>query len=276
MSTAIGSSEHTGSVPSHKWLLADTWSSFKRWMKKNLRNPFVVFVTLVQPVVWLVLFTQVFEAIAQLPGFATESYLAFFAPAVVIQIALFAAASSGINLVFDMREGVFNKLLASPADRTAMFFGKTLAEAVVTSIQVVIVLVVALVLGATVETGFLGALGIIAIALLFSLGFAAFSNIVALTTQNEDATILITNLLALPLLFVSTAFLPEALLPGWVQVVSAFNPVTYGVDAIRALMLEGWVWDVIGPSIVGLAVFDLLIGAIAVVLMRRATDATPR
>ena len=157
-----------------------------------------------------------------------------------------------------------------------MFFGKTLAEAVVTSIQVVIVLVVALVLGATVETGFLGALGIIAIALLFSLGFAAFSNIVALTTQNEDATILITNLLALPLLFVSTAFLPEALLPGWVQVVSAFNPVTDGVDAIRALMLDGWVWNVIGPSIVGLAVFDLLIGAIAVVLMRRATDATPR
>lgn len=57
---------------------------------------------------------------------------------------------------------------------------------------------------------------------------------------------------------------------------STFNPVTYGVDAIRALMLGGWIWDVIGPAVIGLVVFDLLIGAIAVVLMRRATDATPR
>lgn len=251
------------------------WSSFKRWMRKSLRNPYIVFFTLVQPVVWLVLFTQVFGAVAQLPGFEGESYLAFFAPAVVIQIALFAANSSGINLVFDMREGVFNKLLASPTNRTAMFFGKTLAEAVVTSIQVVIVLVLALVLGAAVETGLLGGLAIIAVALLFSLGFAAFSNIVALITQNEDATILTTNFLALPLLFVSTAFLPEELLPGWVQVASAFNPVTYGVDAIRVLMLDGWVWNVIGPSIIGLVIFDLLIGVIAVILMKRATDATP-
>jgi ABC-2 type transport system permease protein len=260
----------------HRWVVADTWSSFKRWMKKNLRNPFVVVVTLVQPVVWLLLFTQVFKSIARLPGFENGSYLAFFAPAVVIQIALFAATSSGINLVFDMREGVFNKLLASPTHRTAMFVGKTLAEAVVTSVQVVIVLVLALVLGTTVATGLLGGLGIIAISLLFSLGFAAFSNIIALITQNEDATILIPNLISLPLLFVSTAFLPETLLPEWVLTVSAINPVTYGVDAVRVLMLDGWVWSVLGPSVLGIVVFDLVFGVIAVVLMRRATDATPR
>lgn len=237
---------------------------------------YIVFFTLVQLVVWLLLFTQVFESIAQLPGFESGSYLAFFAPAVVIQIALFAANSSGINLVFDMREGVFNKLLASPTNRTAMFVGKTLAEAVVTSVQVVIVLVLALVLGATVETGFLGAFSIIALALLFSIGFAALSNIVALITQNEDATILVTNFLALPLLFVSTAFLPETLLPEWVQTVSVVNPVTYGVDAVRVLMLDGWVWSVLGPSIIGLVVFDLLFGVVAMTLMKRAMDATPR
>lgn len=256
--------------------IADTWSSFKRWMLKNLRNPYIVFFTLVQPIVWLVLFTQVFESIARLPGFESGSYLAFFAPAVVIQIALFAATSSGINLVYDMREGVFNKLLASPIHRTAMFVGKALAEAVVTTAQVVIVLVLALVLGTTVATGFFGALSIIVIALLFSLGFAALSNIVALITQDEDATILVTNFLSLPLLFVSTAFLPKTLLPEWVQTVSTVNPVTYGVDAIRVLMLDGWVWSVLGPSLAGLVIFDLVFGAIAVVLMRRATDATPR
>lgn len=276
MSTITDGSEQNRNVSIRGWIVADTWSSFKRWMKKNLRNPFVVVVTLVQPVVWLLLFTEVFESIVRLPGFENGSYLAFFAPAVVIQIALFAATSSGINLVFDMREGPFNKLLASPTHRTGMVVGKTLAEAVVTSVQVVIVLVLALVLGTTVATGLLGGFGIIAIALVFSLGFAGFSNIIALLTQNEDATILIPNLISLPLLFISTAFLPKTLLPGWVQTVSAVNPVTYGVDAVRVLMLEGWVWSVLGPSIIGLVVFDLVFGVIAVVLMKRATDATPR
>lgn len=276
MSTIAGQSEQPQDVSVRGWVLADTWSSLKRWLRKSLRNPYIVFFSLVQPVVWLLLFTQVFESIVQIPGFESGSYLAFFAPAVVIQIALFAANSSGINLVFDLREGVFNKLLASPTNRTAMFVGKTLAEAVVTSVQVVIVLVLALVLGATVETGLLGGLSIIVIALLFSVGFAALSNIVALVTQNEDATILVTNFLALPLLFVSTAFLPETLLPEWVQTVSAVNPVTYGVDAVRVLMLDGWVWSVLGPSIIALVVFDLLFGVIAMVLMKRATDATPR
>lgn len=276
MSTVTDRSDRKRDVPERKWVIADTWSSLKRWLRKSLRNPYIVFFTLVQPIVWLLLFTQVFESIAQLPGFESSSYLAFFAPAVVIQIALFAATSSGINLVYDMREGVFNKLLASPINRTAMFVGKALAEAVVTSVQVVIVLVLALLLGATVETGLLGALGIIAIALLFSLGFAALSNIVALITRNEDATILATNFLALPLLFVSTAFLPKNLLPGWVRAVSAFNPVTYGVEAVRTLMLDGWVWSALGPSIAGLVVFDLVFGVIAMILMKRATDATPR
>lgn len=276
MSALNDPAEQQPSPSIRRWIVADTWSSFKRWMKKNLRNPFVVVVSLVQPVVWLLLFTQVFKSIVQIPGFESRSYLAFFAPAVVIQIALFAATNSGINLVFDMREGVFNKLLASPTNRTAMFVGKTLAEAVVTSVQVVIVLVLALVMGTNVATGFVGVLGILAIGLLFSLGFAAFSNIVALITKNEDATILVPNLISLPLLFVSTAFLPETLLPGWVQTMSAINPVTYGVDAVRVLMLDGWAWSVLGPSIVGLVVFDLVIGAIAVVLLKRATDATPR
>jgi ABC-2 type transport system permease protein len=276
MSTVTDRTEQYQDVSGYKWVVGDTWSSFKRWMKKNLRNPFVVGVTLVQPVVWLLLFTEVFGAISRLPGFASDSYLAFFAPAVVIQIALFAATSSGINLVFDMREGVFNKLLASPTHRTGMFVGKTLAEAVVTSVQVVLVLVLALVLGTPVATGILGGLGIIVISLLFSLGFAAFSNIIALITQNEDATILIPNLISLPLLFVSTAFLPKALLPEWVLTVGAINPVTYGVNAVRVLMLDGWTWSVLGPSIAGLVAFDLLFGVIAVFLMKRATDATPR
>jgi len=262
--------------PGRTTVLRDTWTSFKRWNLKAVRNPFVLSFSLVQPIVWLVLFTQVFKAISQIPGFVSGSYLDFFAPAVVIQMALFASTSSGIGLVEDMRIGVFNKLLASPMNRTAIFLGKTLSETLRISLQVVLVVALALLLGAHVATGALGVVGIVVVAILFSLGFVALSNIVGLWTRSTEATIIGVNFLSLPLLFMSTAFLPLSLLPDWVQTVSAFNPITYGVDATRTLMLDGWQWHTLGKAVLVLVVIDLLLGSIAAIQLRRATDSKPR
>ncbi len=117
-----------------------------------------------------------------------------------------------------------------------------------------------------------GIVVVILIAELFSFVFVAFSNIVGLVTHCSDATALISNFIALPLVFLSSSFIPRSLLPAWIQTLSAFNPVTYGVTTIRTLMLDGWMWTTIGPAIVVLVVFDLVLGGLAVVLLRRATD----
>lgn len=95
-------------------------------------------------------------------------------------------------------------------------------------------------------------------------------------TRSSEATMIGTQFLGLPLMFVSTAFLPSTLLPEWIRLVSVINPITYGVEATRTIMLRGWEWDVLGQAVAGLVVFDLVIGTIAVVLMKRATEARPR
>lgn len=256
-------------------LLSDTWTNLERYMRKFLRNPMLLSATLFQPIVWLVLFTEVLEPITAIPGFEAESYLEFFLPSIVIMIALIAGATSGIGLVDDLENGMFEKMLASPMSRSAIFLGKTLADAVQILIQVVIVLGLSLLLGARIEAGLLGALGLLIVALVFSLWFIALSTIVALRTQSSEATMAIGNVLALPLIFVSTAVLPASILPGWVQMVSVLNPVSYGVEAARTIILDGWVWEIILPALGVLIALDVLVGGVAIVTLNRATSADP-
>lgn len=273
----------------------DLWIVLKRWLLKTTRNPFVVVSSLIQPIIFLVLFTEVF---GQVTGGALEeaigmdvSYITFLTPAIIIQSALVAAAGSGIGLVDDMENGMFEKMLVSPLNRGAIFLGKALSEVVRIVFQTAIILVLGFGLlylnegNATfVETGILGVVGIIAITIVFAVWFTAFSNVVAIITQDQESTIIGANLLTFPLLFVSSAFLPVEVLPGWIQTVAALNPITYGVDAVRSIMLGrdvmtvievsafGGVWDALVPATVVLLALDLAFGIVAVVLLTRTAS----
>lgn len=119
---------------------------------------------------------------------------------------------------------------------------------------------------------------------MFAIWFTAFSNIVALVTRDQESTIIGANLLQFPLLFVSSAFLPVEVLPNWVQTVATVNPITYGVDGVRALMLGrdvltvidvstfGGIWDTLIPALAILLALDLVLGAIAVRYLNRASS----
>ena len=276
--------------------LADVWFSLERWLRKTLRAPFVTFSSLVQPVIFFVLMAEVFGAIAggalaQTLG-ADVNYVTYLAPAIVVQSALAGAAVSGIGLVKDVETGMFAKTLVSPMGRTAMFLGKVLSEVVRIAVQTVIILLLGAGMltqesGASVhgylQTGVLGAVGIVAVVVLFGGVFMAFSNVVALVTRDEEATIMIANLLTFPLLFVSSAFVPLEALPGWIRTVAVVNPITYGVDAVRALLLGrdvmtvvevtafGGLWNTVVPAVAVLLAFNLVLGAFAVRLLNRAS-----
>ncbi|WP_181687256.1 ABC transporter permease [Halorhabdus salina] len=266
--------------------LRDIWTNFMRWNINAIRNPFVVVSSLVQPIIFLVLFTQIFGNVVTgtLPG--GISYESYLVPAIAVQIALIVASSSGIGLVDDIESGVFQKTLVTPMNRVAIFLGKTLSELIRIVIQVVIILVLGVILGADVATGLPGALAIIGIAILFALWFLAFSNVIALITRDQESTIIAANMVQLPLLFVSSAFLPVSSMPGWVQTVATYNPITYGVDAARALMLDadvmevlditafGGIWNTLVPSLAVLIVLDVILGAIAVYMINRASSAS--
>ena len=233
-------SDAGGVERSSNTFLGDVWVNFKRWNLKAVRNPFVLVVSLVQPIIFLFLFTEVFGNVAGDAvnrGLPEISYTTYLVPAIAIQVSLAAAVTSGVGLVNDIENGMFEKVLVSPMNRTAVFVGKTAAEVFRIAVQVTIILGLGIVLGAEIATGVIGAAGIVAVGVLFSLWFVAFSNALAIITRDQESTIIGANLLQFPLLFLSSAFLPLAALPEWIQTFAMLNPVTYGVDAARALML---------------------------------------
>lgn len=272
--------------------------SFTRWLVKTSRNPYVTFTSLVQPVIFFILMAEVLGAVAggvltQTVG-ADVQYVTYLTPAIMIQSALAAAAVSGIGLVDDMETGMFDKTLISPMGRGAMFVGKILSELVRITVQTLIILSLGYALlrlksGASVadyiQTGVFGFVGIVAVAVLFGSVFMAYSNIVALVTRDREATIMIANLLTFPLLFVSSAFVPLDVLPNWIQTVAIVNPITYGVEAIRALMLGqdvlavfdittfGGVLNTLVPAVIVLAGFLIVLGSVAVSLLSNAAKA---
>jgi len=269
----------------------DVWVNFKRWNIKAVRNPFVLVVSLAQPIIFLVLFTEVFgnvagEAVGRgLPG---VNYTTFLVPAIAIQVALASAITSGVGLVNDIENGMFEKVLVSPMNRTAVFVGKTLAEVVRITLQLCIILGLGVLLGAEIETGVVGAMGVVAVGVLFSFWFIALSNVLAVVTRDQESTIIGANLLQFPLLFLSSAFLPLSTLPSWIQSFARLNPVTYGVDAARAIVLDadvmtvldvsvfGGPLDTVVPAVAVLGGLAAVLGGIAVFLLSRASSSAVR
>jgi ABC-2 type transport system permease protein len=286
--SAATTTDHAGGVRrSRNTFLGDVWVNFKRWNLKAVRNPFVLVVSLVQPIIFLVLFTEVFGNVAGAAvsqGLGDVSYETYLVPAIAIQVSLAAAVTSGIGLVNDIEEGMFEKVLVSPMNRTAVFVGKTAAEVFRIAVQVAIILGLGVLLGADIALGAVGFVGIVAVGILFSLWFVALSNSLAVLTKDQESTIIAANLLQFPLLFLSSAFLPLEALPEWIQTFARFNPVTYGVDAARSIMLDRDVMTVIDvtafdgalngvvPGVVVLVALDLALGAIAVYLLSRASS----
>lgn len=250
----------------------DTATIFKRWSLKTIRDPLALAVSLLQPIVFLLLFSSVFASLVEHPDFPTDNYTQFIVPAIVLQAALVTAANSGFGLIDDIESGMFDRILATPIRRTSLFFGKALSEISRVVAQVLVILAIGYLLGGRIESGLVGVVAIVAIAALFSIWFAALSNVVAVVTESVEATNIIPNLLQLVLLFLSPAFVPYDLLPGWLQVFSLVNPVTYGIRPIRTLMIDGFVLEPILRSVAVIVLLDVLFASVCVVYLLRVTS----
>ncbi len=226
-------------------LLTDTSHIFVRYLKKLIRNPILLLFSLVQPIIFLVLFTQLFERLANLPGFPAESYLVFATPGILLQNAFGSALQSGNSIVSDMDSGYLQKMLVTPVSRYAILLGRLTSDAFRVLIQSTIIMVLAFLLGATPVTGILGMLLMLLTIAFFGLAWSGISLAIGLKTRSSETVFAIGSFLTFPLLFMSTALTPLDFMPEWIQIVSMFNPISYTVDAVRVLMIDGFVWNTI-------------------------------
>jgi ABC-2 type transport system permease protein len=216
------------------------WYMTLRHLRALWRQPWWIAVTLVQPVIWLLLYGALFKRVVDIPGFEGGSYIEFLAPGVIVMTAFFSAGWSGMPVIEDIDRGVMDRFLISPVRRGALITGRLLQGALVIAIQSVIIVGLAVIVGATFPNGVLGVIALIAIAALLGSAFAALSIGLGLLVRREETLIATVQFLLLPLTFLSTTFMQKALMPGWMQDAAAVNPVNWAVEAGRtAAMGDG-------------------------------------
>jgi ABC-2 type transport system permease protein len=237
-----------------------------RSVKALVRQPVFVVVTLIQPMIWLLLFGKLFESVVRIPGFDTGSpatYLEFLTPGVIAMTALFSAMWAGTVYIDDMQRGVMDRFLASPVRRGAMMNGTLVYQSLVSVVQTVIVLAVALVAGARFEGGAVGVVVTLVAACLLTVVCAALSNAIALMARQQEALIGISQLLSLPMTFLSSAIMDPALAPGWLRACARCNPLDWAVVASREALLGSPDWSMVWPRLLALIVLAVVMAATA-------------
>jgi ABC-2 type transport system permease protein len=235
----------------------------QRHLRNLLRQPFWVVFTLVQPIIWLLLYGQLFKRVVELPGFNANSYISFLTPGIIISTALFAGGWNGMGIIADLNRGVIDRLLLSPVSRAAIIIGRILSLCVAATVQSIILIVLGLILGARFAGGVVGILILFVSSMLLAAAFGALSNGLALVARKEESVIGASNMLLLPLTFISPIYMAKALMPQWMQMVSRFNPVSWSVEAGRAAMSGNWDWRGIGIRMAALLLFAVLSGWVA-------------
>jgi ABC-2 type transport system permease protein len=221
------------------------------------------------PLIQLLVFSQLYQDIVKLPSFGQSGdYLDYLAPGQVAFAAFLAVAWSAYGLLVEYRSGYMDKLLAAPIGRFSILAGEMVPIFFQAAAMAAVVLVVSLLLGAPLETGVGGFVLILALAGAFGIAFAGASFIPALLTKSEQATNAF-SLLLFPIMFISTAFVPKALMPDWMQAVNDWNPISYVIEAIRKLMETGYDWTAIGNALLSLAILGAILQTVTLWAFRR-------
>jgi ABC-2 type transport system permease protein len=229
--------------------LRQTWQVTLRYLRALLRQPAWVGIALTQPLIWLLLFGALFKAVTRIPGFHGGSYVDFLAPGIVVMLAVSSAGWTGMGFIEDINGGVMDRVLASPVWRGALNLGSVAQAVLIIVIQSLMIVALALALGASFAGGAGGVLVLIAVAALLGGCFASLSNGVALLARRRETLIGAVSLVLLPLTFLSSALMQRSLVPAWIRSVSSFNPVNWAADAGRSATAGHADWSLIGSHL---------------------------
>jgi ABC-2 type transport system permease protein len=217
--------------------LQQTFAVAESDIRKLIHDPVELITRMVQPVLWLVVFGQVFARTRAIPTGGLP-YLDFMAPGVLAQSVLFGAIFYGISLIWERDLGVVHKFLVSPAPRTALVLGRAVSSAIRGFCQAVVVYLLAFLLGVGLRLEVHAIVGVLAVVSLGAATFSTFSLIAACIVKSRERFMGIGQVLTMPLFFASNAIYPLSMMPVWLRSLSSVNPLTYQVDALRYLMVK--------------------------------------
>jgi ABC-2 type transport system permease protein len=237
--------------------LRDTWIIFSRAMRLSLRQPLWVLIGLLQPILYLTLFGPLLQNIAATSGFEGDAWQVFV-PGLLVQLGIFGGLFVGFGIIAEWRSGVIDRQLVTPAARTSIIAGRTLRDVVVITVQGIVLVGCAFLLGLRVPAAAL-VIGLVLVALLGA-AFSFISNAIGIATKSEDALAPMVNTLALPILLLSGILLPMNLAPQWLQIASNFNPFKHIVEALRAVYRSDFGNPIVWIGVL-LAVVLVILGA---------------
>ena len=222
-----------------------------RDMVKFFRSRAMLFASLIQPALWLVLyglsmssnFDMIVQNIPNLPGVISITYMTFIAAGIISMTILFTCLYGGISIQLDKQFGLMKEMIASPMPRSSILSGITLSGITKSLIQTVIIIVLGVILGVQFFNGFtvvqtiISILGIIGFTVLFAMGLMFLSSLISIKIESHEGVQAVITMLTLPLFFASNALYPISSMPLIIQAISYINPLSYFITGIRYFSL---------------------------------------
>ncbi len=220
----------------------------QRSLRTLVSDPRMIVFSILQPLIMLTLFSQIFAGIANTPGFPRGvAYIDFLMPAILVNTAMQSALQAGVGLVTDMKNGVLARFRSLPIRSGSVLVARSLSDLVRTAAQLLLMLVFAVVVfGFSPAGGVAGTAAALALALAVGWGLGWIFLAIAAWLRNAELMQTVGFLAMFPLMFASSAYVPISGLPGWLQAVATVNPLTFAVDAARSLALAQPVTGVAG------------------------------
>ena len=241
-------------------LLRHTWWMVVRQARNLGREPIWIVMMIIQPMLWLLLYGQLFKRVGA-QGPSSGSYIEFLTPGIVAMNAFFGGMWSGMAMINDLDRHVIDRFLAAPTVRIAIVLSQVVRAGLTAVVQALVILLVGLALGVRVHGGALGWLTVLAASALLAGVFSGFSHGVALLMRKQASMIAVSNMVGMPLMFLSSILVTVALMPGWIRAIAKFNPVNWGTGAARNAVLVGGHW---GPTFVYLGLLVAVAAATSV------------
>ncbi len=205
-------------------------------LRKMIRQKIDILTRAVQPLIWILLFGNVFKNIKSIP--IKGDYLSFMTPGILAQSVMFVSFFYGISLIWDKDQGQITRFLSAPIPYSSITTGKAIFSGIRSLVQAFLIMLLSKALNINIFINFYTLILSAIVIILSGVCFASFSMLIASVFKNVERFMSIIQIITMPIFFSSSALYPISLMPKWLKMVALLNPLTYSVEGLRILLYQ--------------------------------------